>query len=154
METAVQDEPMADNREEDQQSKEQQAPIIIGPDTVTQHQAKKMSKVRSEEQKTRPKNKKRRQVVRLSDSDDYDDEDTISCDDDFATGQLGQFMGAEEGYDDFGEYLTWDLLLKNIYKVPPLEGFLQRHEIRHEKFYENNKWMYNMPFLIFYQEPN
>jgi hypothetical protein len=37
METAVKDEPMADNREEDQQSKEQQAPIIIGPDTVTQH---------------------------------------------------------------------------------------------------------------------
>jgi hypothetical protein len=62
--------------------------------------------------------------VHLSDSDDYDDEDTISCDDDFATGQLGQFMAAEEGYDDFGEYLTWDLLLKNIYKVPPPEGFL------------------------------
>ncbi len=37
METTVQDEPMADNQEGDQQPKEQQAPIIIGPDTVTQH---------------------------------------------------------------------------------------------------------------------
>ena len=96
---------------------------------MTQHQAKKIAAaktIKTEESKSKPRNKRRRtQVVQISDSDDYDDEDTISCDDDFATGQLAQFMGAEEGFDDMiGEYLTWDLLLKNIYKLPPVEGFL------------------------------
>ena len=86
--------------------------------------------------------------MQISDSDDYDDEDTVT-DEDFAAGQLGQFMGADE---DDGEYFTWDLLLKNIFKLPPPEAFLQRREIRHERLYQTNKWQYNLPFLVFYRD--
>lgn len=83
-------------------------------------------------------------------SDDYDDEDT-SNDDEFALGQLGQFSMLEDGFDEIiGDYFTWDLLLKNVYKLPSPETFAAR--IRHGEFYSCNKWQYNVPFLIFFND--
>jgi hypothetical protein len=55
------------------------------------------------------------------------------------------------------DYFTWDLLLKNIPKLPSLEIiFLLKKEegLKYKSFYEKNKWIYNPPFLVFYNPPS
>ena len=89
--------------------------------------------------------------MEMSESDDYDDEDTVSNDDQFAGGQLGQMMEVDE--EALEEYFTWDLVLKNVYKLPTPDIFLARHEVRHFAFYQGQRWQLNTPFLILYRDP-
>lgn len=74
----------------------------------------------------------------------------MSGDEDFAQGQFGQFSLMAVDDEIMADYFTWDLLLKNVAKLPSPDGFQAR--IRHAGFYDNNKWIYNPPFLVFYQE--
>ena len=46
-------------------------------------------------------------------------------------------------------FFSWDLLVKYVPKLPEVDLFLKRDQVRHKKFFtEENSWRYLPPFLI------
>jgi len=72
---------------------------------------------------------------------------------------MDQAMLQMEGVQMMGpeEYFTWDLLVKNVTKLPDISLFIQRSSFKNKKYFmHTNEWVYNPPFLVFYrkqQEP-
>jgi len=48
------------------------------------------------------------------------------------------------------DFFTWDLIVKNTPKLTQVELLLHKNLLRHKKFFVNNEYQYNVPFMIFY----
>ena len=90
------------------------------------------------------------QVVDDSDSEDDEDEDEDDDDDEGDEGGVGGFGGegghghmldAQFAYHHLGHinqeqsFFSWDLLVKYVPKLPEVDLFLKRDQVRHKEFF-------------------